>query len=96
MATYEFAVKKDILNSGKIIYSPVCRIKSKFGRILSNPWQRIVVLYGEYILMELDFIPELSHKECEDHIKAYQEILKQKVENQVATVEFNVLEEKQI
>lgn len=96
MAKYEFAIKKDVLNSGKTIYTPVCRRKSKFGRfdIFPNPWERITKIYDEYILQELNFTPELTYSECEDHIQGYQQVLLQSIENQVATVEFHTLEEK--
>ena len=94
MATiYEFAIKKDVLNSGKNIFTPVCRKKSKLGRLLPNPWMRITFIYDQVLLMELDFIPDLTYKECEIHIKAYQDALIHKVENQVATIEFHTLEE---
>lgn len=93
---YEFAVKKDVLNSGKTIFTPVCRKKSKLGRILPNPWERITNIYDTYLLMELQFTPELSYRECEEHIKGYQMVLRQQIENEVATVEFHTLEEKEI
>jgi len=98
MAKYEFAIKKDVLNSGKTIYTPVCRMKSKLGKlnIFPNPWNRIVDQYGVYCLMELDFVPELSYAECEQHIQGYQQVLLKKNENDVSTVEFHVLEEKEI
>lgn len=101
MAKYEFAIKKDVLNSGKTIFTPVCREKRRtiFGlylMLVPLPWQRIVNIYDEYILMELDFNPELTYKECEEHIAGYQKVLLQKVENEVVTVEFHTLEEKEI
>lgn len=98
MAKYEFAIKKDVLNSGKAIFTPVCRKKSRLGKlnILPNPWERITKIYDEYVLMELDWTPELSYKECEAHIQGYQNVLLQKVENEVSTVEFHVLEEQEI
>jgi hypothetical protein len=100
MAKYEFAIKKDVLNSGKVIYTPVCREKSKLGifgnYLLHRPWQRIVQIYDEFSLLDLHFIPELTYRECELHIKGYQEKLLQTKENEVATVEFHTLEEKEI
>ena len=95
---YEFAIKKDNLNSNKSIFTPVCRNKSKLEilNIFPNPWNRITKIYNEYILMELDFTPDLSYEECEQHIKGYQEILLQNIENQIATVEFHAFEEKEI
>lgn len=96
MAKFEFAIKKDVLNNGKIIYTPVCREKSKLGRLFSGKWQRIVQIYERFFLMELDFIPELSYGECERHIQGYQEELMMQVQDQIATVEFHTLEEKEI
>ena len=95
---YEFAIKKNVLNSGKTILTPVCRIKSKLGRfnIFPNEWLRITNIYDQYILMELDWIPELTYKECELHIKGYQQILFEKIQNEVSLIQFDTLEEKKI
>lgn len=96
MATkYEFAIKKNVLNSGKIIFTPVCRKKSRLG-IFSDPWQRITRIYDTCVLLELDFEPELTYAECEQHIAGYQYVLSKQVENETATVEFHTLEEKEI
>ena len=46
--------------------------------------------------MEIDFVPELSYKHCEEHIYGYQQVLLKKNENEVSTVEFHMLEEKEI
>src|SRR5688572_10488739 len=94
MAKYEFAIKKDVLNSGKVIHTPVCRKKSRLGKWNPNPWVRIVKIYDEYVLMDLHFIPDLSYEECKEHISGYQGKLLKSVENQVAEVEFHALEEK--
>lgn len=94
-AIFEFAIKKDVLNSGRAIHTPVCRKKSRL-RIFPNPWERITKIYDEYLLQELDFIPELSYKECEEHIAGYQAVLKEQIENEIANVEFHSLEEKEI
>ena len=96
MVTYEFAIKKDILNSGKEILTPVCRNKSKFGRFFPNPWIRITIIYGHVVPMELDFNPDLSYEDCINHIKQYQQALQNKMENQIQTVEFHMLEETQL
>jgi hypothetical protein len=93
---YEFAIKKDVLNSGKTIFTPVCRKKTIWGRLFPNSWERITNIYDEYLLMELDFIPELTYKDCEEHIAGYQKVLEESVENEVATVEFHNLEEQEI
>lgn len=98
MAKYEFAIKKDVLNSGKTIFTPVCRKKFLLGRfnIFPNPWERITKIYDQFTIMELHFIPELTYIECEEHIQGYQETLLQTIENQVAVIEFHSLEEKEI
>jgi len=98
---YEFAIKKDVLNSGKTLFTPVCREKKWIGifglYLISNPWQRITQVYDKYLLTDLEFItPELTYRECEDHVKGYQEALLQQVANEIATVEFHTLEEKEI
>ncbi len=86
---YEFAIKKDTLHSGKEIYTPV--VRRKWGKI-SYGWQRIVCLYGKYTLLELDFEPELTYQQCEEHLKGYQSELLKKVEGTVREVEFHELE----
>lgn len=98
MTTYEFAIKKDILVSGKVIHTPVCRKKSKLGRfnIFPNSWNRITKIEERYTLLDLDWNPELSYKECEERIHGYQQVLLKKTENEVSTVEFHVLEEQEI
>ncbi len=91
---YEFAIQKKKLNSGKEILIPVCRRKSlsKFI-LLSNQWCRIICIYGIYKLMELDFDPELTHEECQQHINGYKEYLSKSVENNVSTIEVDNIEE---
>jgi hypothetical protein len=97
MAKYEFAIKKDTLNSGKVVYTPVCRMKALFGnKFFPRKWERITRIYNDYILMDLDFIPDLSYQECEEHIHAYQNKLLKQRENDIAEVEFHTLEEAEI
>lgn len=93
---YEFAIKKDILNSGKEILTPVCRTKSKWRWAGSNPWCRISLVEGKHTLLELDWIPELTYKQCEERVKEYQKELLKKVANNVVIVEFHNLENKEI
>lgn len=96
MATkYEFAIKRETLNSGKEILIPVCRIKNKIP-FIENRWSRIVEIYGVYQLQELDFQPELTHDECKNHILGYQSVLSKQKENEVAEVEYDTLEVKEI
>lgn len=98
MAKYEFAIKKDVLNSGKTIYTPVCRKKSEFPylRIFNNPWERISRIYDRYTLMELHFTPELSYEECQKHIQGYQQTLSQLRKDEIATAELHLLETQEI
>lgn len=93
---YEFAIKKDVLKSGKVIFTPVCREKSRLPLIFVNKWNRIVKIYEKYQIQDLDFNPDLTYKECEEHILGYQEVLRQMVQNDVLTVEFHTLEQREI
>ena len=99
-ALYEFAIKKDVLSSGEIIFTPVCRRKGWngiFGLYLFNhPWERITKIYNEYTIMDLHFTPKLSFAECEEHIAGYQKSLENANSDQVMTVEFQELEERKI
>lgn len=96
MASYEFAIKKDTLNSGKIIYTPICRKKTSIWKRFNHyPWERITKIYNEYILLDIQFTPDLSYEECEQHIQAYQSKLKQSVAHEVALEELHVLEVKE-
>jgi hypothetical protein len=96
MASYEFAIKRDTLNSGKIIYTPVCRRRANIWKRFNHyPWERITKIYNEYILLDLTFVPDLSYEECEQHIRAYQKKLENSVAHHVASEEFHLLEEKE-
>lgn len=89
---YEFAVKKDVLNSGKEILTPVVRKKVKKW-LYTNNWERITLIYDKYTLIPIDWEPELSYEQCVEHVKGYQEVLKQNIANDIQTVEFHNLEE---
>lgn len=86
MATHEFAIKREELNSGKVILTPMCRRATILNKlpIFNNPWQRIVEIYGNYVLMELDFVPELTYEQCEEHINGYKQKLIEFKEGEVA------------
>lgn len=92
---YEFAIKKDTLKSGKVILTPVCRVKSRIPW-LQNPWIRIIDKYGRYFLEDLNFDPELSHEECQRHIQGFQNELAKAKEHQISHIELDILEEKTI
>jgi hypothetical protein len=87
MATYEFAIKKHTLNSGKVVLIPVCRKKSKI-KLFPESWQRITMIYGKATVLDLNFDPELTYKDCEEHILAYKEVLSKQVEHHVAATEY--------
>lgn len=94
---YEFAIRKQELGSGKIIFTPVCRKKPISRFLLINPpWERITKIYENYVLMDIHFEPDLSYDECKEHIHAFQEQLKRSKENDVVCVEFDALEEKDL
>lgn len=94
---YEFAIRKQELGSGKIIYTPVCRKKPISRFLLINPpWERITQIYDKYILMDLHFDPDLSYEDCKTHIQGFQNQLSKGKENEVVYVEFDTLEEKDL
>lgn len=90
---YEFAILKQVLNNGKEIYTPVVRPVRK---IVPAKWERIICLYGKYLIQDLDFTPNLSYADCESHILGYQEVLKHQVENEIKLTELHTLEQKEI
>lgn len=94
---YEFAIRKQELGSGRVIFTPVCRKKpiSKF-LLINPPWERITQVYDKYLLMDVGFEPDLSYEECKEHIHGFQEQLKKSKENDVVCVEFDALEEKDL
>lgn len=87
MATVEFAIQKKTLNSGETVHIPVCRRKALIP-LLSVPWERITKVYDQYILLDIDFEPNLSLEECEEHIRCYKQKLLGLVENEVSEVIF--------
>jgi len=94
MPKYEFAIRKATLSSGKTTHTPVCRKKTSITNLLiPNPWERIVEVYGEYILMDIPFTPELSYEQCELHISKYQEKLMNEKLEEEETVEFEAVSE---
>lgn len=87
---FEFAIRKEILKSGKVRYTPVVRRKRRF---FQESWNRIVNLYGKYVLLELDFDPELTHEQCAEHLINYQRQLKEEQGHLVDIIEYDQLEE---
>lgn len=84
MPKYEFAIKIATLNSGKSVYTPVCREKPTTRISIGNkPWQRITKIYNEYKLLELDFDPKLTKEECEEHIEGFKNQLLLSTEYQI-------------
>lgn len=86
---HEFAIKKDTLRSGKVFYTPVYR---RIGWATS--WTRITRIYDEYLLMDLDFNPDITFAECEEHIAGYKKKLDKSKENEIKFVEYHKLENK--
>lgn len=85
---HEFAIKVNKLKSGKEVYIPVYRTKSTFSKLFANnKWTRIVKLYNKYTLMELDFEPELTHEQCEEHIKGFAQALINRESDQICKIE---------
>lgn len=89
---YEFAIKREVLASDEVLYTPVTRIKSKF-KISSNKWERITKIYNKYYVMELEINPKLSLADCEDHIKGFQEQLKEINDNSIVTTIISPLDQ---
>lgn len=100
MATYEFAIKKETLSSGREILVPVCRKKTKFriGSYSPLPWERIACIYGEYRLMELadDIAPELNEVACKNHIIGYQQYLTSELESEAKVEITNITQFKPV
>lgn len=94
MPQYEFAIKKEKLNSGETVFTPVCRQKvaNKFFSFFEHPWNRITRIYDQYFLLELNFTPNLTFEDCELHIKEYKKVLKQQSTNEVQSIELQSLE----
>lgn len=94
---YEYAIQKEVLNSGKEIFTPVVRRKKrwKWGWLgYEEGWQRIVRQYDRWVLLELDWDPELTYEQCQEHIDGYHKTLIDSVANEVNKVELHKLEEK--
>lgn len=97
---YEFAIKKEVLNSGKVIYTPVCRKKSYWSKLFREDWERITKIYDRYFLLDLNFgrnpdeAPSLTYQDCKEHIEGFQESLLKEAERDIKCVEFHTLEEK--
>lgn len=89
---YEFSIKMEVSVSGKQNFTPVCREKSIFGKYLSSKWLRIVKIYNTYAIIEIDFEPELSFAECEEHIRGYKKQLEEQRSAEIAKVEFYSLQ----
>lgn len=90
---YEFAVLKQVLNNDEEIYTPVVR---RWHRFLPAKWERIICIYGMYMLQDLDFTPNLTYSECEKHIVGYQDVLIKRKERNIKLSELHKLEKTQI
>ena len=86
-SSYEFGIKKTLLRSGHQILTPVCREKS-ITSFIKNKWIRIVKIYDNYLLMELDWEPStLTEKDCEEHITQFRKQLDSQRANDITKIE---------
>ena len=90
MKKYEFAIKKDTLKNGDIIYTPVVRKKG-----WSQPWNRITRVENSLMLQDIDWDAGLTFQECERRIEEYKEMLAERDGRYIQTTEFHKLEEKE-
>lgn len=93
--TLEFAVRKHILKSGKVVHTPVARTK-RISLWFPDVWTRITLVEGRYKLLDLDFEPDLTYEQCSEHIINYQNQLRRDRENEVETIEYHLLETQSI
>lgn len=65
---YEYSVRKEVLNSGEVIFTPLVRVKSKY---IGKSWTRIVKIYDTYYDFDIDTNVRLTLDECQEHIKGF-------------------------
>lgn len=91
---YQFAVKKEVLNSGKELFTPCVRtVKKVFFRNVYSNWDRVTKIYDRFTTLELDFYPELTFEECKDHLTEYKKVLQKNIENNLKEETYLDLEE---
>lgn len=72
---FEFAVKKEVLKGGEVIFTPLFREKSKWKILSGSGWTQIVKLYDEYILLDHPGQHNLTFETCIEHIEGYKQKL---------------------
>lgn len=65
--TFIFAIRKEVSNSGFVNYVPLCGVKS----FLHTNFTRIIKVYEEYHLFDIDVATKLTQEQALDHIKGY-------------------------
>lgn len=81
--TFIFAIRKEISNNGIVNYIPLCGVKS----FLHTNFTRILKVYGEYHLLDLDVKVKLTQEAAMEHIKGYIEQLNLEHEDDLQTIE---------
>lgn len=85
----EFSIKVERLNSGKVIYTPIVRnTYTIFNYPIRGDWERITAVEGRYMLINIDFNPNLTPEECQSRIDGYKKQLEREKQHQVKEVEF--------
>lgn len=81
---YKFVIRKIILNNGKELYTPMVCLRHG---LLQNNWERITCIYNKYIIQELDFEPNLTYMECQQHIEGFKQQLVEANQSNVKHIE---------
>lgn len=82
---YNFRIKKEVLNSGEEIYTPLAQNKKKF-LLVSDVWQRISYVEGVFMLLDLPFTPKLTEQDCLERIEEFKKTLKEETESDIKDV----------
>lgn len=81
-----FAIRVEITNSGDKNYIPVCGSKPLLP-FIPIQFTRILKVYDEYFLTDLDTKKILTKEEANQHIEEYRKQLWQSKKDEVRTVE---------
>lgn len=81
-----FAIRVETTNNGDKNYIPVCGSKPLLS-FISVQFTRILKVYEEYFLSDLDIKRILTKEEAIQHIEGYREQLRQATLNKIHTVE---------
>lgn len=93
--TYEFVSQQVTLNDGTVYWRPLVRRKQHglVARLFENPWERITIVYGKCITMDLPFDPLLTAEESDAHIERYKKELKDKMSANIQSEVFSEIQE---